>query len=270
MSGSSGIKGGYWLSEDAASFPPERIPTSNFTHLFYAYVPVNATNGKLIISKTQEIKNFVAAVQRGHKKAILSIGGPRTATENPTNAISVTVNDPNKRASFINSTIDDAVKFGFDGLDLAWEFPDTQVDLDNLPTLVTEWRNQIDDRQVELLLGATVYFAPELPRGEKSMEYPADSINQNLDFVNLVLYNYSPTTGAHAQFYANQAHTRSSDRGITSWNNAGVPASKLVLGIPLFGKKWTSLNEYDNGIAGIFLSTWLMEAHGSVMTVNVP
>ncbi|PON37506.1 1,4-alpha-glucan-branching enzyme, partial [Trema orientale] len=170
----SGIKGGYWLSRDAAGFAPERIPTSNFTHLFYAYAPVNATNGKLIISKTQEIKNFVAAVQRGHKKAILSIGGPRTATENPTNAISVTANDPIKRASFINSTIDNAVKFGFDGLDLAWEFPDTQADLDNLATLLIEWRNQIDDHQVELLLSATVYFAPELPRGEKSIKYPAD------------------------------------------------------------------------------------------------
>ncbi|PON88843.1 1,4-alpha-glucan-branching enzyme [Trema orientale] len=95
MAGTNGIKGGYWLSKDAIGFPPERITTSNFTHLFYAFVPVNSTNGKLIISKTQEIKNFVATVARGHKKALLSIGGPRSTTENPSNAISVMANDPN-------------------------------------------------------------------------------------------------------------------------------------------------------------------------------
>ncbi|PON44510.1 1,4-alpha-glucan-branching enzyme [Trema orientale] len=254
MAGSNGIKGGYWLSKQANIFPPERIPTSYFSHLFYAFVGVNATNGKLIISKSQEIKNFMTKVHGGHKKAILSIGGPRSTTENPSTAISVVASDPTKRAAFINSTIDEAQRYGFDGLDLAWEFPETQVDMDHMATLFEEWRSRVDDRQAELLLTASVYFASEIPRGSQSITYPADSINLNLDFVNLILYDYTPTTGAHAQFHANQAYTGSGDRGITSWSNAGVPANKLVMGIPFFGKKWTLLDENDNGIGAPVVS----------------
>ncbi|PON88844.1 1,4-alpha-glucan-branching enzyme [Trema orientale] len=103
--------------------------------------------------------------------------------------------------------------------------------MDNLATLFEEWRNQVNDRQVDLLLTATVYFTPDLPRGTRPITYHADSVNQNLDFVNLILYDYFSTTGAHAQFNTNQAHTRSSDRGIASWISAGVPANKLVMGI---------------------------------------
>ncbi|PON81276.1 1,4-alpha-glucan-branching enzyme, partial [Trema orientale] len=75
-----------------------------------------------------------------------------------------------------------------------------------------------------------------------------------LDFVNLILYDYYPTTGAHAQFNANNDHTRSSKSGIASWTNAGVTANKLILGIPLFGKKWTLLDENKNGIGAPVVS----------------
>ncbi|PON67098.1 1,4-alpha-glucan-branching enzyme, partial [Parasponia andersonii] len=39
-----------------------------------------------------------------------------------------------------------------------------------------------------------------------------------------------------------------------SWISAGAAANKLVLGIPLFGKKWTLLDENENGIGAPVVS----------------
>lgn len=44
------------------------------------------------------------------------------------------------RKAFIDSSIAVARANGYDGLDLDWEFPGSQQDMDNLGRLFTEWR----------------------------------------------------------------------------------------------------------------------------------
>ncbi|KAL6212993.1 hypothetical protein ACLB2K_018208 [Fragaria x ananassa] len=40
----------------------------------------------------------------------------------------------------------------------------------------------------------------------------------------------------------------STDYGIRSWIQAGVPAKKLVMGLPLYGKSWTLRDPKVNGV----------------------
>lgn len=263
MACQNNIKAGYWLTQQAATFPPKKIPSSYFTHLFYAFVAVDATTSKLKITDEDLtwIPIFIDECEKENpeKKALLSIGGPKSTTtgDDPSIAISNMAQSKAKRSSFISSTIRVAEEYSFDGLELAWEFPKTPEDMVNMASLFEEWRERIKkSTRPNLLLVASVYFAAEIPREHGSIQYPVEVIKKNVDFVNAILYDYSPVTVAHGQVRVDANHNKSTEKGITSWTKVagGIPADKLIMGIPLYGQKWTLANPDDMGIGAPIVS----------------
>ncbi|XVE97513.1 hypothetical protein REPUB_Repub03eG0025800 [Reevesia pubescens] len=247
-----GIKGGYWLSELAFSLPPSSIPTLYFTHVFYAFVGIDASSYNLSITQHDDMGNFTATLHANKPpaKAMLSIA------DSDAGIFSNMTSNPDNRAAFIKSTIATARKYGFDGLDIDWEFPNNQDDMSNLSLLFKEWRQAVeseasDSGKPPLLLSAAVYFSAsflfDLPR-----TYPADAIAKYLDFVNLMCYDYRgfwdpSVTGEHALLFDKTSNI-SSSYGISSWIEAGVPPNKLVMGIPLYGRTWNLTDPKNHGI----------------------
>ncbi|XVF48466.1 hypothetical protein PTKIN_Ptkin03bG0192400 [Pterospermum kingtungense] len=252
-----GIKGGYWPSWLVYSLPPSSIPTSYFTHLFYAFLTIDASSYNLTITQPDDqwMGNFTAALHAKEPPAtaMLAIGG---ATGSGT--FSSMVSSPDNRAAFIKSSIDTARKYGFDGLDIDWEVPSNQDDMSNLGALFKEWREAVESEALgsgkpPLLLSAAVYFASrfwlDVPR-----TYPADAIVKYLDFVNPMCFDYHGSweqppyfTGEHALLYDKYSNVSTSS-GISSWIEAGVPPKKLVMGMPLYGRTWKLKYPKHHGI----------------------
>ncbi|KAL1221154.1 Class V chitinase [Cardamine amara subsp. amara] len=74
--------------------------------------------------------------------------------------------NPISRKSFIWSSISIAKNYRFDGLDLAWEYPKTEVEMSNFGKLLEEWRSAVGDDNdrteiPELLLTAAVYYSSD-------------------------------------------------------------------------------------------------------------
>ncbi|XP_075665581.1 class V chitinase-like [Castanea sativa] len=102
---------------------------------------------------------------------------------------------------------------------------------------IADWRAAVNSEaknssQKDLILTASVLYSPNLD----SVSFPMESIRSNLDWVHVNTYDYhapgwSNYTGAHAALYdpSSQANT---DYGIGAWIGRGLPASKLVLGLP--------------------------------------
>ncbi|KAK9100368.1 hypothetical protein Scep_023798 [Stephania cephalantha] len=187
-------------------------------------------------------------------KTLLSIGGGGSNSS----AFAAIAANPSLRATFIASTINVARTYGFDGLDLDWEFPATQQDMSNLATLFVEWRTAVDKESVtssrpRLLLSAAVYFASNFFLSSTPRAFPADSINKNLDFVNAMCYDYrgswdTSATGAHALLYDRTSNI-STSYGVGSWIRAGVGSRKVVMGLPLYGRTWQLKDPTAHGIA---------------------
>ena len=118
----------------------------------------------------------------------------------------------------------------------------------NLFFLFKEWRESIMGESYEsgkppFLLSTIAYFAPKIFPPNNDKAYPFKAIKDNVDFVNLVCYDYYGSrdfyvTTEHALLYDLKCRN-STHYGISSWiNDIGILEGKLVMGLPLYGRTW--------------------------------
>ncbi|KAI8570456.1 hypothetical protein RHMOL_Rhmol01G0035400 [Rhododendron molle] len=256
-SSSQAVKGAYWPSSAASAFPPSAIDTRLFTHLYYAFlVPSNVTfRFEVSSSKAPTLLNFTSTIRKKNPQAktLFSVGGGGVGPD----IFSRMASSASSRKSFIDSSIEVARKYGFDGVDLDWESPQDAKDMENLGYLLEEWRAAVQKDakatgRSPLLLTAAMYFSVEFFLRPVVRSFPVASISKNLDFVNAMCYDYhgswdTTKTGAHAALFDPKSNV-STSYGLQSWINAGLPRSKLVMGLPLYGRTWKLKDPKVNGI----------------------
>ena len=160
---------------------------------------------------------------------------------------------PAARAAFVASCVDLFLRGNiapgvsaaglFDGIDLDWEFP-RGPDAANYIPLLEEFRRQMDALRPGLLL--TVALGPT-PRDYGEADLTA--LGRLVDLAGLMTYDFngpwSQTTGFIAPLAASDGG--SVQDSVTSWLNAGVPARKLLVGIPFYGYGWRSVPDVNHG-----------------------
>ncbi|KAK7260933.1 hypothetical protein RIF29_27234 [Crotalaria pallida] len=253
------VRAAYWPSGD--DFSPSSIETKYFTHIYYAFVELESDSFKLDITNNlvqKWITEFVDGLRNRYPpvKTLLSIGG---GGSNST-LFSIMARTKQNRENFINSTIHVARQYGFDGLDLDWEFPENEQDMANLAILFKEWHQAlVVDAQVQrkprLLLTAAVYYANTIKLiGNGPRSYPAQAIREYLDWASPMCFDYhgawDSVTGFNAALYDSKSNI-STHYGIGSWIKSGVPPSKLVMGLPLYGRTWKVKDPNDHGVGAL-------------------
>ncbi|KAL1315276.1 hypothetical protein AAHE18_16G246600 [Arachis hypogaea] len=242
---SGSVKAGYWPSGNSLS--PSSIDTRYFTHIYYAFVEPEPNTFNLIITSSDQnyIPQFINGLSSRNPpvKTILSIGG---GSSNAT-LFSLMASTVKNRAAFINSTIQVARQYDFDGLDLDWEFPQNEQDMANLALLFKEWHQAVVfeakvHRRPRLLLTAAVYYAHTIVLiGPGPRSYPAQAIKDYLDWASPMCFDYhgawSNFTGYNNALFDPKSNI-STQFGLGSWIQSGVPPSKLVFGLPLYGRAW--------------------------------
>ncbi|CAF1397048.1 unnamed protein product [Adineta steineri] len=185
-------------------------------------------------------------------KTLLSLGG---ASVNATQFR--TMFEPDKmRREFIRNTIKYLRKYKFDGLDLDWEFPETETDRRIFSLLVHDYRFEFQneafttDRARLLLTAAVAAYRPKIEAG-----YDIKEIASYLDYINLMAYDYHGSWNAYTGFNS-PLYPRSSEKGdkrllnqqatVDTWIEGGCPPSKLVLGLGMYGRTF-KLKQKKNG-----------------------
>jgi chitinase len=143
----------------------------------------------------------------------------------------------------------------FDGIHIDWEFP-AAADTQNFTALLQEFRKELD------ALGKTngKYY-------ELSFDGPAGAQNyanidlakaaKLVDFITVNGYNYNGTwenVANHASPLFDSRKDPEHGEGlciactVDAYLSAGVPPSKYVMGVPLYGAGWTGVPNRDNGL----------------------
>ena len=127
---------------------PEMIPKEKYTHLNWAFANINSDNFQVEPSDPSDAElytGFTKLQETGKLETWISIGGFDFTTNHPsafTNMVSTSAN----RLAFIDSLVTFMRKYGFQGVDLDWEYPvdanrgGHPDDMKNLVQLLAEMR----------------------------------------------------------------------------------------------------------------------------------
>jgi len=143
----------------------------------------------------------------------------------------------------------------FNGIDLDWEFP-ASTDKANYTALVAEFRTQLT--ALEAANGVRYLLTAVGPAGSQNYS------NQNLavlsdylDYFNIEGYDYhgnweNSTNNAAPLLGSPQDPSYSEgfwvNATIKAYLTAGVPAKKMLLGVPFYGYGWTGVPSTNNGL----------------------
>jgi chitinase len=134
-----------------------------------------------------------------------------------------------------------------DGFDIDWESP-REVDAANFRALLREFRSQMNAVRPGLRLSIAVDESPQTFSGTDFA-----LIAPLVDQVGVMNYDYvgpwSPTTGFLAPLFSEDPHdSHSIEHSIASYEAAGVPPEKLLMGLPFYGYSWTDVEIAHDGL----------------------
>ena len=135
----------------------------------------------------------------------------------------------------------------FDGFDIDWESP-KEEDAAYFRALIEEFRSQMNAVRPGLRLAIAVDESPQTLSGT---DFAA--IAPLVDQVGIMSYDYagpwSPTTGFLAPlFSADPQDSHNIEQSIANYEAAGVPAGKLLMGLPFYGYSWTDVKIINDGL----------------------
>jgi chitinase len=247
-------------------FPRNQVMTSDqiaadkLTRINFAFA--NVDQGRIVLGDPSDAANLAMMV--GLKKenpdltVLISVGGWLWSGR-----FSDAVLTPASRAKFIDSVADFITRYNLDGLDIDWEYPAMAgaagnvfrpEDTQNYTLVLQELRARFNKMQKtlhrHLYLTIAAGSTPEFIAHTQM-----DKVQKYVDTVNLMAYDfYEPgndkITGNHAPLYVDPADPKgvSSDKSVKAFEAAGVPANKIVLGVPFYGHVWGHVAPTNHGL----------------------
>lgn len=238
---------------------PKKIPAEKLTHINYAFADVAngiVTNmeGKEELDSLNFIKLQELKKRNPNLKILVSIGGWTHSK-----GFSDAVLTAESRKKLTASGIDFLLKYQLDGLDFDWEYPALQgdnnvvrpTDKENFVAMLQSFREALDSAgKVQ-----NKYFLSTIASGGFRNYLELNDLaeaQKYLDFINIMAYDFytagDDSTGHHGNLFPNGAKGRSAQTTVEEHIEFGVPAEKLVLGVPFYGRMWKGVNPQNNGL----------------------
>jgi chitinase len=238
---------------------PGQIDARAVTRINYAFA--NIAHGRIVTGFAGDQQNFAflrsLKQQNPDLTVLISVGGWLWSNNFSDMALT-----PQSRAVFIQSVMDFLAQYQLDGLDIDWEYPGMpgaghpfrSVDKQNFTLLLKELRARFTVETTKTQRRLYLTFA-----AGASDEFLANTemgkAQQYVDTVNLMAYDYyeessDKMTGNHAPLFTNPGDPKkiSAADSVAAFEKAGVPAAKIILGMPFYGRMWGQVSGTNHGL----------------------
>ncbi|XP_063700712.1 probable chitinase 2 [Culicoides brevitarsis] len=229
------------------SFTLDDIDPTQCTHLIYAFAGLDIMQNHIkSLDPWQDLPddygkdgfNTLTKLRNNypHLKITLAIGGWNEGSVN----YSKLASDPERRSTFVKQSLEFIRKYKFDGLDLDWEYPANRggnpEDKENFVHLVRELKTEYQK------YGLIVTSAIGAAKNTIDTAYDIPELSKYLDFLHIMCYDYG---GAWDKRVTANAPLKndgvlSVEYTIEYLMQLGAPASKIVVGLPFYGRTFIS------------------------------
>jgi len=252
------------------------IQADKLTHINYAFANIIDCEVRFgtddTIDNASLNENDLIELQKLKKvnpdlKILVSVGGWTWSK----NFSDVALTD-SSRMKFAQSALTFILKYKLDGIDLDWEYPNQigagntyrKEDTENFTLLLKQVRELLDiQSDKEARKGENRYLLTIATGADQAYHDNTQlgEIHKYLDFMNIMTYDFynglHKITGHHSNLKpspidpavkAKNEDVRSVVTSVENHIKAGVPAEKIVLGVPFYGRMWHGVKESTDGL----------------------
>ncbi len=248
-----------YLFPQNTAIDPSTVAARKVTRINYAFA--NLKDGEMVEGFPHDAENLAAlnGLKRDNPAltVVVSVGGWTWSGNFSDMALT-----RRSRGRFIDSAVRFVEKYNLDGVDIDWEYPGIAgnnnkfrpEDKQNYTLLLMELRQRFDREGRRLGRHLVTSIATGASHNFLAHTEMA-KVQRYVETVNLMTYDYylpgiDKTTGHDSPLLTNAADPRhvSADDSVRAFEEAGVSAGKIVLGVPFYGKTWGEVSSEDHGL----------------------